>query len=426
MNVQQHPSGGLTYLYEDVTERYELESSYKLLIRVQKETLDRLHEAVALFGSDGRLKLYNPAYARIWQLDPEVLDKEPHISDIVELCRPLYEDGAAWDALKWAVTALECERHGLDATLNRTDETVLRFSAVPLPDGATLLAYVDVTDTTKVERALRVRNEALKDAERRKADFVADMSHNLRIPLTNISGFAEILEKGLAGPLSDRQRGYVVDILRSSSDLEAIVNNILDLATIDADIMELKREPVDLKAVMTSAVRMLKPKLSKKSMRMQMAVPRNIKPLLADGAKIRQILYNLLSNAITFSPNGSQIKIGCRRQDDQVCLWVSDHGRGISPDEQAAVFERFSSRTRGNEPRRVGLGLAVVKSFMELHGGTVRLQSKEGEGTMIECLFPVIERTGRSDTGQPEHQPAPDQSGEAAGTDSQAAGDKAA
>ncbi len=386
---EHHPSGGLTHLFEDITEALDLESRYKVLDTVQKETIDRLHEAVALFGSDGRLRLYNPAYVKMWRLDGRDLNANPHINEVVGWCRPLYDEEAAWDDLKWAVTALDRERRNLDATLNRTDGSVLRFSAVPLPDGATLLTYVDVTDSTQVERALRERNDALEEAHRRKTEFVSHMNYQLRIPLTSIIGFAEYLDGGFAGDLAETQHRYVGDILKSSRALLSIINSILDLATIDADAMALKKQPVDLKAAMKDALAALAPEMKKKSMRAQIAAPRDLDPLVADEARVKQILHNLLSNAISFSDPGGEIKLTCRRVEGRVVLAVSDRGRGIAPDDQDRVFERFETRTRGSEPRGVGLGLAIVKSLMALHGGVVELHSTPGEGTTVECHFPA-------------------------------------
>ena len=146
MICEQHPFGGVTYLYENVTKEIQLESRYNEMIGVQRETLDNLHEGVALFGADGRLKLYNPAFARFWSLDPEFLDRQPHVDQVIEGCREMLADELVWDELKYSVTSLDADRKPLKSRLRRPDGLALDFASVPLPDGNTLLTYVDVTD----------------------------------------------------------------------------------------------------------------------------------------------------------------------------------------------------------------------------------------------------------------------------------------
>ena len=164
-------AGGVTYLYENVTERIGLESRYNALIQVQRETLDTLREGVAVFAPNGRLRLYNQAFAAIWQLNPRQLDKEPHIEEIIEWCRPLYDAPEEWERTKAAVTAIVAERRSYERQIDRLDGTVLACAALPLPDGGTLLAYHDVSDAKRVERALIERTEALEEAHRLKTDF---------------------------------------------------------------------------------------------------------------------------------------------------------------------------------------------------------------------------------------------------------------
>ena len=196
---EQHPFGGVTYLYENVTEKIRLESHYNALIGVQRETLDNLNEGLALFGTDGRLRLYNPTFARMWSLAPELLDEHPHVDRLIERAKPLFSDQAMWDELKYAVTSFDSGREPLNERIARPDGTVLKAATVPLPDGNTLLTYTDVTATTRMENALRERAEALEAADRLKTDFLSNVSYELRTPLTNIIGFS-------AEPV-DRHRG---------------------------------------------------------------------------------------------------------------------------------------------------------------------------------------------------------------------------
>ena len=234
--------GGVTYLFDDVTQRFNLESQFNALTRVQGETLDTLKEGVAVFGTDGRLKLINPAFAALWRFDPSKAVDKPHIDEIARLCAPLLDDSSLWAALRAIIVALPGERTGYEGRMERKDGLVLDCAAIPLPDGATLLTFLDVTAGVSVERALKERNQALVSAEKLRNDFVHHVSYELRTPLTNIIGFAQLLAEGVVGALNQKQLEYAGYVTKSSAALLAIINDILDLATIDAGALELRPE----------------------------------------------------------------------------------------------------------------------------------------------------------------------------------------
>jgi signal transduction histidine kinase len=386
---EQHPFGGVTYLYENVTKEIQLESRYNEMIGVQRETLDNLHEGVALFGSDGRLKLYNPAVARFWSLETTFLDSQPHVDQVIEVCRQLLTDELVWDELKYSVTSLDGSRRPLKSRLRRPDGLALDFASVPLPDGNTLLTYVDVTDSARIENALRERAEALEAADRLKTGFMSNVSYELRTPLTNIIGFAETLALGIAGEMPPKQREYLSDIQSSSQDLLTIIDAILDLTTIDAGAMELRLTDIDVVEIMEQTAKAAGGSLSKRDVTLSIEVAEDAASFTGDPKRVRQILQNLLANAIGFSAEGGTIRMGSRRDGEQILLWVSDTGRGIDPEFQAHAFDRFQSRPMPGGHRGPGLGLAIVKSFVELHGGQVSLLSRVNKGTTIICRFPV-------------------------------------
>ncbi len=236
-----NPEGGVTYLYDDVTERLDMHRRYDALIKVQSETLDHLAEAVAVFGSDGRVRLHNPAFQRMWKLAPEALDQHPHVEAVTAWCQALHDDNTVWRNLRAAVTAID-NREPIVARIERRDGMMIDMTTMPLPDGATLVTFQDVSDTVNVERALRERNEALETADAIKIDFVHHVSYELRSPLTNIIGFANLLGDPAFGPLTDKQHEYLGYITTSTNALLALINNILDLATIDAGAMTLNLE----------------------------------------------------------------------------------------------------------------------------------------------------------------------------------------
>jgi len=390
-----HPEGGVTYLFNDVTERLDLERRFDALINVQGETLDNLTEALAVFGSDGRIRLFNPAFTTMWRIDPLDLLEHPHIETVIELARPMHDDDATWRKLRIAVTALD-RRDPVAVRIERRDGMVADCSTVPLPDGGTVLAFHDVTDSVKVERALRERNQALIAADETKIKFVRHVSYELRSPLTNIIGFAEFLDNPINGPLTERQREYLSHITSSTNALLALIDNILDLATIDARAMNLDLGPVDIHETMAAAAEGVQDRLSKDDIALDIRAEPDIGSFIADARRVTQVLFNLLSNAVGFSPPGETVTLAAARRPDAILFTVTDHGPGIPPDMQDKVFEWFETNTTGSRHRGAGLGLSLVRSFVELHGGRVDIDSAIGRGTTVVCTFPLEQAARRT------------------------------
>lgn len=390
-----NPEGGVTYLFDDVTESLKLARQNDGLMRVQRETLDNLAEAVAVFGSNGRAQLYNPPFARMWKLSPEALAQQPHIETVREWCKPLYDDAATWETLRAAITGID-DRNSVPLRIERKDGSVLDCTTMPLPDGATMLTFQDVTDTVNVERALRERNEALETADQMKVDFVHHVSYELRSPLTTIIGFAHFLSDPATGPMTLKQSEYLSYITTSTNALLAIINNILDLATIDAGAMTLNLGPVDVRKTIEDATAGIQDRLEREHIRLDVAVDSSIGDFVADERRIVQVLYNLLANAVGFSPPNSTVGLTAKRNDDYVVFSVSDSGPGIPEDVKDKVFDWFESHANGSRHRGAGLGLSLVRSFVELHGGDVRVDSIVGRGTTVSCAFPIDQTAHRN------------------------------
>jgi len=387
-----HALGGILFAYEDVTDRLALERSYNTLIAVQRETLDNLHEGVAVFGEDGRLKLSNPGYLKLWNIDAEYARTEPHIRDIVEKCKNLYVYDE-WGGFKQKHIQKFQARESLSQLLEMTNGKVIDWRKVPLPDGATLITYLDITDSTVVERSLRERNEALQEADRLKSEFLANVSYELRSPLTSISGFSEMLRQEYFGPLSEKQREYVEGIHQSSQHLMQLINDILDLASVEAGYMRLEVTKFDINVMMKSVLSLIQERVKELDIKVKFECPARIGKMVGDETRIKQILFNLLSNAIKYSEAGNTVTLGAKEaNEEEILLWVEDQGTGIRLEEQEVVFSKFykgknqeASRGKAGQRSGTGLGLSIVKNFVELHGGTVELHSEPGKGTRFEC-----------------------------------------
>ena len=172
--------GGVILTYEDVTDKLALEASYNTLIEVQRETIDHLYEGIAVYGSDGRLKLHNSAFTRMWSLTEDEIANQPHVSKVVDLVAKFFAGRKDWPSVRERIVSEVAERELRNLRIERSDRKVIDVAAIPLPDGGRLYKYTDVTDSINMERALRERNEALMAADRLKSEFIANVS--LRVP----------------------------------------------------------------------------------------------------------------------------------------------------------------------------------------------------------------------------------------------------
>jgi len=389
MLVVPHPMGGLMMTFEDVTSRLELESSYNTLIAVQKETLDNLAEGVSVFGGDGRLKLWNPSFARLWNFNPEDLDGEPHINRLADKMKARFS-AKQWEKSRDAIMMQSLDRNIHEGKMLCADGSQLAYSTVPLPDGGVLVTHVDITDKMRVENALREKNAALETAERLKLDFLANVSYQLRTPLNAIMGFAEILDNEYFGALTARQKEYTQGMRDAGDRLLSLINNILDLSTIEAGYMEFHRDTVSIADTLQNIYELTAEWARKERLTIQLECPKNIGTIEADDRRLRQVLLNLMRNAIAFTPEKGTIVLSARRAADMMEISVSDTGPGIPKEDQARVFEPFERIASGSQGRSgAGLGLTLVKNIVELHNGTVLLDSTVGKGTTITIRLPL-------------------------------------
>ena len=394
MLVVPHSMGGVMMTFEDVTSRLELESSYNTLIAVQKETLDNLAEAVAVYGGDGRIKLWNPAFGRLWGLHPEDLEGDPHITSIVEKMKPFF-DKAEWEQRKEELIAKGLDRIMHEGRLNRSDGTLVDFTTVPLPDGGVLITYSDVTDTVQVENALREKAAALETAEQLKLDFLANVSYQLRTPLNAIMGFNEILDQEYFGPMNKRQKQYTSDIRLASKRLLDLINDILDLSTLEAGYMTLQRTEFNLYKMLQNVFDLIEDWAGKEKIKVHLKCAKNIGGILADERRLQQVIINLVRNSIAFTPSGGEITITGKRTKEGMKISVSDTGIGITEKDRMRIFEPFERAQVGSQDVRLsrsgaGLGLSLVKNITALHGGTIELESEPGKGTTVTVFLPFI------------------------------------
>ncbi len=233
-------------------------------------------------------------------------------------------------------------------------------------------------------------NDELARASQAKSEFLANMSHELRTPLNAIIGFSEVLGERMFGELNPKQDEYVKDIHTSGRHLLSLINDILDLSKIEAGRMELELTDFDLPAAVDSAVTLVRERAARRDVVLRSTVEEGVASVRADERKVRQVVLNLLSNAIKFTPEGGRIDVRTARADGEVEVSVTDTGVGIAPEDQAAVFEEF--RQVGESAARhegTGLGLALSRKFVKLHGGRIWVESQVGKGSTFTFRIPA-------------------------------------
>ncbi len=387
--TQPHPLGGLLVFYEDVTDNFALERSYNTLFAVQKETMNNLHEGLAVFGIDGCLQLYNDAFLDIWKLSRDFLDGAPHTAEVMDSCAENYGSSHQITELKNLIVGGEVKKEISSGRLKRQDGSVLDYSVVPLPDGATLITFINVSDSFAIEKALRERNQALEEADKIKADFLAHMSYELRTPLNSIIGFSELLEKEYQGPLNDVQHGYMHNILAASRQLLELFNDILDLSVIEAGGLTLDIDQFEVPSVLTQVVGQLQERIKVKDIDLLVDNGEKMSPVWGDSKRIQHAIYNLLSNAVKFTPSHGTINLAVRQDNLNYIIIIQDSGVGIRPEEIHKIFEKFFTGSNVPNEHGAGLGLSLVRSFVELHGGKIEVQSSLNEGTCMTLTLPV-------------------------------------
>jgi signal transduction histidine kinase len=385
--TQPHPSGGLTYLYEDVSEKLALESSFQTAQKVQSATLDILKEGVAVFGPDGRLKFHNAAFTRIWDFTESELKSEPHVREIAAIAAERFGEPGVWEKLSQQVVSGMAQKRDL-GEVERSDRSILELALAPLPDGAVLVTFADVTDRFRIEQALRDRGDALEAADRLKSDFIKHVSYELRTPLNTILGFSEHLASGAPGELNQRQREYVDAIVTGGATLKSLVNDILDLALVESGALRLELARVNLREVLEEVASHAREWGGKMGLALTVDVAEDGGEFLADARRLRQVIFNLLSNAFKFTPRGGEIVLRGRIVQDDVQITVADNGPGMAAEVKATAFERFSAKSRAGARAGAGLGLALVNRFMELHDGWVEIESGASGGTVVRCHLP--------------------------------------
>ncbi len=380
--AQPLPDGGLMLIAEDRTEQLQLAAARDTLLRTRTATFDSLFESIAIFAPDGRLQLWNRRFAADWGLDDTLLDTHPRIETLLEQIARQLTKPVKVKAVGDVVRAATLDRRQTGGRALLADGRTLEFAGVPLPDGNGLLTVLDITDSQKAEEALKQRNAALEEADAMKTRFLANMSYEFRTPLTSIGGFAELLDAGLGGELSESGKEYVGAILQSVDRLGEQIESVLDLSQSEAGMLPLAQEEIDLLPFVTKLVEDRAARIKAANLTLDMRGDRSAGRLQGDRRRLGRAIGHLIDNAIAATPEGGRILVELGVHKGKARLVISDNGAGMDAATLARALEgiKVSSDGKGVE-RRQGLGLPLARQLIEAHGGTLELISEPGQGT---------------------------------------------
>lgn len=387
--AQPLPDGGMIMIFEDRTEAAQLSSARDILLRARTATFDNLFEAVGVFESDGRLHLWNKRFRETWGFEEAFLARHPHVDALVEAAAEQLSNPGRAAMIRELVRSATVERTQRSGRMAMKDGRHFEFAAVPLPDGNALFAMLDISDSRKIERALRERGDALEEADKVKTAFVSNMSYELRTPLTSISGFAEMLQAGYGGALDDAGKDYVEAILESTGRLSGLIDRVLDLTQDAGSTLPLDKKPIELALLLHDAARDHKLATTAKDIDFAIEIDPEVGAIAGDTRRLRQAIDQLLDNAIAFTPRGGRVLLHADGDANRARIVVSDNGPGMDAAEQAAALNPFSRLEDARpEEAALGLGLPLARRFVEAHGGTLTLYSEPGEGTAIAIELP--------------------------------------
>lgn len=388
--IAPYPLGGLVFVYEDITDSLSMQRKNNTLLAVQRETIEHLYEGIMVCGSDNRLKIINSALAKIWDMDPDSC-KDAHLSEILDRIKEHLDYGEDWETFREYAISNLTDRIPKTGKLLKKDGSSILFSYVPLPDGAHMHSFIDVTDTCKVEKAILDKNQALKTAQRLRFEFITGFSTELKEPLNLLIGFAELLTHEYSGALNKTQMEYCQIILNASNQLHQLINNLLEMVSIDLESTKLDVAEFNFVDAVEEVVANLDKRAQEKNIDVVKNYAEDVPIFKGDRLRIKQSVFNIMLNAIQFSPPNGKINVMISYDDRNIKLLIKDRGIGAPKDSKGKIFRRCSgvgASFFGNGAETAGVSMPLVRSLIELHGGTINISS-DIEGTSIICLLPL-------------------------------------
>lgn len=387
--AQPMPDGGIVLVAEDRSEQLALSAMRDTLLRTRTATFDSLFEALAVFAPDGRIKLWNRRFPEIWDLSEDFFEENILLEPLLEQIGRKLDRPSQRSAIEEVVRVATLDRKQRSGRVLLSDGRTLEFAGVPLPDGNSLLTLMDVTDRKKAEDALRDRAHALEMADAVKTRFLANVSYEFRTPLTSIQGFAEMLQSGMAGELSERSKEYVDAIIASAMRLSSEIDRVIEMTQSEAGLLPIVTDEVDLMPFVTAIVRDREEALEQKGLTLDLRGDKNAGSYQIDRAQMGRAIGNLLDSAIEVSPEGGRVHVSLIRRSGITRLTVRDEGEGMKPSELARAMEGILHLQDSEGVKsRIGLGFPLARKLIEAHGGKLVVHSEKGSGTTATITLP--------------------------------------
>ena len=369
---------GVIYEFDEVTQEFNLRASH----RMESEVVEALREIRIRFGEGAT------GQAAITRAPVQIPDTFDPGERLTSRLRPLLNRLGYRSLLTVPILREQQIMGGLTVWRRQVGEFESEVVNL-LQTFATQSALA--IHNARLFREIEAKGQQLEAANRHKSEFLASVSHELRTPLNAIIGFSEVLLEKLFGDMNEKQNEYVDDILSSGRHLLSLINDILDLSKIEAGRMELEVTTFDLPTAIENALLLVRERASRHGIKVDRVIDDRLGDFTGDERKVKQILVNLLTNAVKFTPEGGQIKVAVRLGDSSVIVSVADTGIGIAKEDQEAIFEEFR-QARGDYAQKregTGLGLTLTKRFVEMHGGKIWVESKPGKGSTFTFTLPI-------------------------------------
>ncbi len=373
-----HPLGGIAFVFEDVTEAIALQRWRSTAVEVRRATLDLLGDGVAVFGADGQMRIANPAFNVLWGLDQRGIDAPKHVADLAAACGAQCADTAVWDRIRSAVAG-GGGRSPWNGRTHLGDGRVLAARIAPMADGSTLAVFSDITDSERVKSALRDRAAALEAAETMRTALVDQFSHRLRTPLNAIFGFSQFLGEGRAGPVTPLQRSYFDNIQSASTLLLEAIENLADLASMQAVEADPTLSDVPVAPALRGALGLLERRLADRGARLSLGDIAEEAVARGDPSRIRQLIFSLLADAVGRSRDGDRLTAGVALRGGQLEVWCE----------------------RPHDPATGGAGVPALLAHRaaELRGGAVFIETPAEGLIRSVCRLPAVTQTLEASRG---------------------------
>jgi len=388
---QRTSDGGTVVVQTDITALKRREQELAEKTALLRATLDNMAQGLLVIDAFCAIKMWNNRMIELLEMPPELVGVGRSIEPLLRVMASegVYGSGPVDTLVARRLEELRRAEPPVVEMVRRG--RILEHRRTLMPDGGVLFTYTDITDRKRVEVDLRRAKDEAELASRSKTEFLANMSHELRTPLNAIIGFSDILTGQIFGPLSDaRYVDYARDIRDSGLHLLTLINDVLDIAKVEFGKVELLEETVDIVAVIESCLRLVRERAQTAGIQLEQALPPALPYLLGDGRRLKQILLNLLSNSVKFTPGDGRVTVGASHDADGFRLTVEDTGIGIAADDLETAlrpFGQIDSRL-ARKYQGTGLGLPLARSMAELHGGRLELRSAPGEGTRATLWLP--------------------------------------